>query len=69
MINPKSINNADQLQAPPSHREKYLRQLQGELANPLHVRIVAAYEKKSDPVASMEAELGAILTEILAHED
>jgi hypothetical protein len=69
MIDEKGINIPDQSQDSSSHREKYLKQLQGELADPLHIRIVAAYQKKGDPVASMEAELGTILTEILAHED
>jgi len=63
------INNTEQPQVPPSHREKYLKQLQEELKDPLHKRIVAAYEKKVDAVASMEAELSAILTEILTHEN
>ena len=49
--------------------EKYLKQLQEELTDPLHKRIIAAYLKKDDPVASMEAELGGILTDVLTHED
>ena len=63
------VNNAEQPKELLSHREKYLKQLQGELRDPLHKRIVAAYEKKVDAVASMETELGAILIEILTHED
>ncbi len=58
-----------QSQALPSHREKYLKQLQENLKDPLHKRIIAAYLKKGDPIASMEAELGAILTDVLTHED
>lgn len=52
-----------------SQREAYLAQLQEALADPLHKRLVAAYSKGSDPVASMEAELGSMLSEIMKDED
>jgi len=64
-----NVHNTEQSQELLSHREKYLKQLQEELTDPLHKRIIAAYLKKDDPVASMEAELGGILTDVLTHED
>jgi hypothetical protein len=63
-------NNLDgRSQINQSFREKFLNELLSNLENPLHKRIVAAYQGKDDPVASMEAELGAVLLEILNHED
>jgi hypothetical protein len=52
-----------------SHRDSYLKQLHDSLADPLHKRLIAAYQKGDDPVISMETELGSALSEILSRED
>jgi hypothetical protein len=56
-------------QSAASQRDAYLAQLQEVLVNPLHKRLIAAYQKGNEPVSSMEAELGSAMNEILAHED
>lgn len=47
---------------------KLLEELQGTLENPLHKRLIQAYDGK-DPLKSMESELQTILLEVLQHED
>jgi hypothetical protein len=69
MTNKNHDSKLNQSQEILSHRQKYLKQLQEDLKDTLHKRIIAAYLKKDDPIASMEAELGEILTEVLSHED
>jgi hypothetical protein len=59
----------DNAQGAASQRDSYLKELHESLADPLHKRLIAAYQKGDDPVISMEAELGSALTEILTHED
>lgn len=51
-----------------SSREKYLSELLTKLADPIHKRLIEAYQG-DDPVQSMETELGKILMEILRRED
>ena len=53
-------------QDPP--REKYLDELLVELSDPVHKRLIEAYQG-DDPVQSMESELGKILIEVLCCED
>jgi hypothetical protein len=52
-----------------SQREAYLRLLYETLQDPVHKRLVAAYSKGSEPVASMETELGLILNELIVDEN
>jgi len=69
-MNPdKNMQNAESSLESPSHRVKYLNLLLDQLTSPVQKRLVGTYQKKSDPVKAMEAELGDILTEILDHED
>ena len=49
-------------------REKYLDELLAELSDPVHKRLIEAYQG-DDPVQSMESELGKILIEVLRCED
>jgi len=51
-----------------SRREEFLDELQRELSDPLHRRLIQAYQG-DDPVQSMESELAKILLEVLRHED
>lgn len=51
-----------------SSREKYLSDLLTKLSDPIHKRLIEAYQG-DDPVQSMETELGKILMEILRRED
>lgn len=51
-----------------SLQNKFLAELLEEVTNPLHKRLLEAY-RESDPVDSMENELGKILLEVLSHED
>jgi hypothetical protein len=69
MADEKQANSGGQSSGNQSFREKFLTDLLLELKSPFHRRIVAAYQGKDSSVASMEAELGAILLEILNHED
>lgn len=64
--NSSGINSKKE--SPASYREKYLSLLLEKIKDPLHERIIKAYAKE-DSVASMESELGLILTEILNRED
>jgi len=48
--------------------EKYLDELLEELSDPVHKRLIEAYQG-DDPVQSMESELGKILIEVLRCED
>ena len=52
----------------PSQSEKFLSELLEEISDPIHKRIIMAYQD-SDPIHSMEIELGKILLEVLSHED
>jgi len=51
-----------------SRREEFLDELQRELSDPLHRRLIQAY-RGDDPVQSMESELAKILLEVLRRED
>ena len=53
-------------QDPP--RKKYLDELLVKLSDPVHKRLIEAYQG-DDPVQSMESELGKILIEVLRCED
>ena len=57
-----------QMSSQSSCSEEFLNELQKELSNPLHKRLLQAYQG-SDPVQSMEAELARILLEVLHRED
>ena len=48
--------------------EQYLDALLAELSDPVHKRLIQAYQG-NDPVQSMESELGKILMEVLHRED
>ena len=48
--------------------EKHLDELLSELSDPIHKRLIQAYQG-DDPVQSMESELGKILMELLHRED
>lgn len=60
------MNNKEVLQH--SSFEEYLDELLAELSDPVHKRLIQAYQG-NDPVKSMESELGEILMEVLHHED
>jgi len=49
-------------------REKYIEEFLAALSDPIHKRLIQAYQG-SDPVKSMESELGKILLEALHCED
>jgi hypothetical protein len=53
--------------------EEYLSKLLLELSDPVHKRLIQAYQGnnplQSNPLQSMESELGKILLEILYRED
>jgi hypothetical protein len=51
-----------------SSHEEYLDELLAELSEPVHKRLIQAYQG-DNPVQSMESELRKILVEILKHED
>ncbi len=51
-----------------SSHEKYLDELLEKLSEPVHKRLIQAYQG-NDPVQSMESELANILIEVLQHED
>ena len=51
-----------------SHPEKFINELLEELKDPTHKRLIKAYQG-SDPLGSMESELGKILMETLQRED
>lgn len=51
-----------------TRHEEFLAELGRQLSNPLHKRVLQAYQG-SDPVQSMEAELARILLEVLHRED
>jgi len=53
-------------QEPPS--KKYLDELIAELSDPIHKRLIEAYQG-DDPVQSMESELEKILIEVVRCED
>jgi hypothetical protein len=48
--------------------DEYLNELLSVLSDPLHKRLVKAYQE-DDPVHSMESELAKIIMEILNRED
>ena len=52
----------------PFGRSDFLLGLQAELTDPIHLRLIQAYEG-DNPVESMETELGEILMEVLRRED
>jgi Trp operon repressor len=51
-----------------SRREEFLDELQREVSDPLHRRLIQAY-RGDNPVQSMESELAKILFEVLRGED
>jgi len=51
-----------------TRREEFLEELMAELSDPLHRRLVRAYQGDS-PVQAMEAELAAVLLEVVKRED
>lgn len=51
-----------------ARRVEFLEELKAEISNPLHRRVVKAYQG-DNPVQAMELELGAILLEVLKRED
>ena len=51
-----------------SSLEEYIDELLSELLDPVHKRLIQAYQG-NDPVQSMESELGKILMEVLNCED
>lgn len=53
---------------PNSSQDDYLEELVEKLSNPIHRRIIQAYQG-SDPIQSMESELANILIEVLHRED
>jgi hypothetical protein len=48
--------------------EKYINELLDELSDPIHKRLIQAYQG-NNPLESMESELQKILMEILHNED
>ena len=58
----------DEVSSEKSRREKFLGELQRELSDSLHRRLIQAY-RGDDPVQSMESELAKILLEVLRRED
>ena len=48
--------------------KEFLEELLQEVSDPAHRRLIQAYGGE-DPVRSMEAELGRILTEVIADEN
>ncbi|HUW96529.1 MAG TPA: hypothetical protein VMW58_12145 [Anaerolineae bacterium] len=53
---------------PESAGHGYVRQFLEQLSNPIHKRVIEAYEG-DDPVMSMESELVRVLREVLEDED
>lgn len=51
-----------------SSREKYIEEFLAALSDPIHKRLIQAYQG-NDPVQSMESELGKVLMEALHRED
>jgi len=58
----------DEVSSRESRSDEFLQELQRELSDPLHKRLIQAYQG-DDPVQSMESELASILLEILHRED
>ena len=50
------------------NRNPHLCELEKILSNPLHKRLISAYQGE-DPVHSMEQELSRILLEVIERED
>jgi hypothetical protein len=55
-------------QTSPSRVNEFLEDLLKELEDPIHQRIINAYQG-IDPVGSMETELGKILLEVIKSEN
>ncbi len=51
-----------------SRSNEFLSELLEEITDPIHKRIIKAYQGDA-PVQVMETELGKILLEVLTHED
>jgi hypothetical protein len=51
-----------------SRLEEFLAELQGNITDPIHLRLIKAYQS-ADPVTSMETELGKILMEVVKSEN
>jgi Trp operon repressor len=58
----------DEISSEKSRREEFLGELQREVSDPLHMRLIQAY-RGDNPVQSMESELAKILFEVLRDED
>jgi hypothetical protein len=62
------MSNDDQVLLKPSRRDEFLLELLEEISDPIHKRLIKAYQG-ADPVRSMETELGEILLEVVRRED
>lgn len=51
-----------------SQREDFLKQLQKEIIDPIHKRLIQAYTG-NNPLQSMEDEFSKVLKEVLTRED
>ena len=58
----------DEVSSIKSRSEEFLDELQRELSDPVHKRLIHAYQG-DEPVQSMESELAKILLEVLRRED
>jgi Trp operon repressor len=58
----------DEASSVKSRREEFLDELQREVSDSLHSRLIQAY-RGDNPVQSMESELANILFEVLRDED
>jgi hypothetical protein len=58
----------DEVLSKKSRSEEFLDELQREVSDPLHRRLIQAY-RGDNPVQSMESELAKILFEVLRGED
>ena len=58
----------EEISSEKSRCEEFLDELQKEVSDPLHRRLIQAY-RGDNPVQSMESELSKILIEVLRGED
>jgi hypothetical protein len=58
----------EEISSEKTRREEFLNELQREVSDPLHRRLIHAY-RGDNPVQSMESELAKILLEVLRGED
>jgi hypothetical protein len=62
------MSKDDQVFSKPSRRDEFLSELLDEIPDPIHKRLIEAYQG-DDPVYSMETKLGEILLEVVHRED